>query len=280
MDARLEPKHESMAAALVLLLLLVFADLGFTVLHLIHVETGWLRGHGISLEHDGGPSEIYQYVKEFWIVVCMVVAFVLTRHGIYLAWAIVFSVLLADDAGQIHENVGMWLGERYQFAAPFGLRSKDVGELLVAGAVGLLTLIVAGAGLCCLTEQCRRISRDVSVLVIFLGVVGILVDVLHVIAYHAQSQLAQVLLVVEDGGEMVVMSALTAYAFHVVSHAARTRFDLLSTVWVRLGFAAYAASATSTRAYAAYDASIHAPHMPSPPQRVGASGCIRPAVLP
>ncbi len=199
-DGRLEPTHESTLAAFALFFLLVFADVGFTL-------------------------------------------------------------LIADDAGQTHENVGLSLGERHQFAAPFGLRSKDVGELLVAGTVGLVTVVVAGAGLWLGTEQCRRISRDVGVLVIFLGVVGILVDVLHVIAYFAQSLLAQVLLVVEDGGEMVVISALTAYAFHVASHAGRTRFDLWSTARVRLGFGAHA---TKARAYAAHDSAIPAPVMPRP----------------
>ena len=233
-DSQLPSRQESIAAAVALLLLLFSADAAFTLLHLINVETGFLRGTGISLESDGGPSEIYQYVKEFWVIVCMLVAFVSTRHRAYLGWAIAVSFLLADDAGQIHENVGGWLAAHYQFAAPFGMRSKDIGELLVAGAAGVFTLTIVGAGLWRGTEQCRRISRDMGLLIVLLAVVGVVVDVLHIVAYNAQSLLAQVLLVVEDGGEMVVMSALTAYAFHIASHAGRTRFDLWSAVRARL----------------------------------------------
>lgn len=218
------------------MLLLFSGDAAFTLLHLINVETGWLRGNRISLEDDGGPAEIFQYLKEFWIVVCMVVAFVSTRHLAYLSWAFVFLFLLADDAGKIHEGVGGWLAERYDLPAPFGLRSKDTGEVLFAGAIGLAILALVGLAVRHGTEQCRRISRDLGLLIIVLAVVGILVDVLHTIAYFERSLLAQVLLVVEDGGEMFVMSALTAYAFHVATHVGRTRLDLWSVVKTKLGW--------------------------------------------
>ena len=65
---------------------------------------------------------------------------------------------------------------------------------------------------------------------------GIGFDVLHVIAYFEQSLLAQVLLVVEDGGEIVVMSAMTAYAFHVAAHAGRPRLDLWSVMRLQFAF--------------------------------------------
>lgn len=160
----------------------------------------------------------------------MVVAFVSTRHGAYLSWAFVFLFLLADDAGRIHERVGGWLDQRFDLPAPFGLRSKDVGELLFAGAIGLAILAVVGVAVRHGTEQCRRISRGLGLLIVALAVVGILVDMLHTIAFLERSLLAQALLVVEDGGEMIVMSALTAYAFHVATHVGRTRFSLWSNL--------------------------------------------------
>jgi hypothetical protein len=222
--------HENTFPAIALLLLLLCADAGFTLLHLISVETGWLRATGISLEADGGPAEIFQYVKEFWIIVCMAAAFAATRRAVYAGWACVFVFLLVDDAGKVHEQVGAWLGQRYGFAAPFGLRPDDIGELLFAGAVGIATLAIVGPAVWRGTEQCRRISRDVFALIVVLAFFGVVADVLHVIAYFGESLLAQVLLVVEDGGEMIVMSALTAYAFHVGSHVGRTRLDLWSIV--------------------------------------------------
>jgi hypothetical protein len=227
---------ERTSPAVALLLLLVCADAGFALLHLISVETGWLREAKISLEADGGPAEIYQYVKEFWIVVCMIFAFASTRRAVYTSWALVFLFLLVDDAGKVHEQVGAWLGQRYALPAPFGLRPDDIGELAFAGAVGVTMLAVVGVAVRRGTEQCLRISRDMFGLIFVLALLGVCVDMLHVIAYLGGSLLAQVLLIVEDGGEMVVMSALTAYAFHIASHAGRTRFDLWSMVRTRLAW--------------------------------------------
>ena len=228
---RLEARpDESTVPAFTLLLLLVCADVGFMLLHLISVETGWLRWARISLEAEGGPAEIFQYLKEFSVMVCMVIAFVATRRVVYISWALVFTFLLADDSMQIHESVGAWLGERYSFAAPYGLRSNDVGELLFAATVGLAMLALVGGALWRGTEQGRRVSRDLGILIVSLGLVGILLDVVHVVAYYGRSLLAQVLLVVEDGGEMIVMSAIAAYAFHVARHRGNTRFSL----WSRL----------------------------------------------
>ena len=224
---------ETTKPAVALLLLLTCTDAVFTLLHLIYVETDWLRGRPMSLEADGGPAETMQYVKEFWVGICMVFAFVSTRYLAYAVWALFFFFLLVDDAAQVHERVGFWLGQRYGFRAPFGLRPDDVGELLFAGAVGVTMLGGVGAAVLRGTEQSRRISRDLLCLVFMLALFGIGVDVLHVITYMGQSLMAQVLLVVEDGGEMIVMSAMAAYAFHVACYAGRTRFDLWSIVRAR-----------------------------------------------
>jgi hypothetical protein len=224
---------DNLSPAVALLLLLLCGDAGFALLHVIYVETDWLRGMAISLEAEGGVAETYQYVKEFWVALCMAFTFFTTRRPVYGSWALVFMFLLVDDAGKVHEQVGAWLGQRYHFAAPFGLRPDDIGELLVAGTVGLITLTLVGVAAWRGTAQCRRIARDMLCLIVALALLGVVVDMLHVIAYVRQSLTAQVLLIVEDGGEMVVMSGLMAYAFHVASHRGRTQFDLWSTLRTR-----------------------------------------------
>ena len=123
---------------------------------------------------------------------------------------------------------------RRAFSAPLGLRPKDIGELLFVGAAGVVILAVVGTAAWRGTEQCRRVTRDLGLLIVALGLVGIALDVVHVIAYFGESLLAQVLLVLEDGGEMIVMSAMTAYAFHIATHRGLTRFDLSALVRARL----------------------------------------------
>jgi hypothetical protein len=217
---------DDLTPALTLLLLLISTDLVFILLHLVNVETGWLRGTGISLEDDGGLPETFQYVKEFWIVVAMAAVFWRTRARVYVSWMFLFAFLLIDDVTQLHERAGKWLGQRYSLAGGFGLRPDDAGELLFAAAVGASLLAFIGLSSWRAGEQSRRVSRDMLLVVVVLGALGVVVDMLHVIAYMQRSLFAQVLLVVEDGGEMLVMSALTAYAFNLAVYRGRTRFDL------------------------------------------------------
>ena len=219
-----------------LLQLLICADIAFIVLHLVYIEVSALRGVRLSLEAEGGMAETYQYVKEFWIAACMAAAFRRTRVPLYASWALVFAFVLFDDALQIHERAGAWLGRAYALPTMFGLRPDDVGELLFAAMVGASVLALVGVATWRGGEQARRISRDMLCLLTAFAILGVLVDTLHVVAYVQRSLVEQLLLVVEDGGEMLVMSALTAYAFHVASLRGRTRFDLWAMLRARVGF--------------------------------------------
>jgi hypothetical protein len=230
--------QDSLMPAAMLLLLLISGDLAFIFLHLLDVETGWMRGVKISLEADGGLPETFQYLKEFWMALCMAITFWRTRNQLYAAWSAVFAFLLLDDAGQVHERVGASLARTFELPAMFGLRSIDAGELIVAACVCLAMVAIVALTSWRRGEQSERISRDVLSLMCLLGVLGVAVDMLHVVTSLNGSLLAQVLLVVEDGGEMIVMSASTAYAFHVTCHQGRTRFDLWASAralaWTRV----------------------------------------------
>lgn len=229
LDAPLTGKtrFESTTAALTLLILLLCADLAFIVLHIIYVETGWLHGSDFSLEADRGLPEAFQYVKQFWIAVALALTCWRTRISVYGSWALVFAFLLVDDAAQLHENVGRWLGQEYSLPAVFGLRSDDLGELIFAGMVGLSMVTLVGIAVMRADAQLQRICRDMLLLVGALAFLGVVVDTLHVIAYFKRSLWAQILLLVEDGGEMLVMSILTAYTFQIATHKGHTQLDLL-----------------------------------------------------
>src|SRR5262245_63900521 len=58
--------RDSMTPAATLLLLLICTDLTFILLHLVTVETGWLRGVGVSLEAERGLPETYPPRRRRW----------------------------------------------------------------------------------------------------------------------------------------------------------------------------------------------------------------------
>ena len=213
-------------SAWTLLLLLLAADLAFIFLHVLYIETSLLRGRPFSLEADNGVPEAFQYVKQFWVALCMVMLFRGTRAVVYIGWALVFTFLLLDDAFQLHEHFGKWLSAQYMLPVAFGLRPDDIGELLFAASVGVTALLLIGVGFWRSDADARMVSRDMSILIVLLAVLGVGVDVLHVISYFHAPMLAQYLLIFEDGGEMLVVSGMVAYTVNAMSHEGRPTVDL------------------------------------------------------
>jgi hypothetical protein len=209
-----------------LLLLLVAADLAFIVLHVLYIETNLLRGRPFSLEADNGLPEAFQYVKQFWVALCMAAMFRRVREVVYVGWMLVFTFLLLDDAFQFHERIGEWLGQRYALPVVFGLRPDDIGELLFAAIVGGTAAVLIGFGIWRGDADARIVSRDMVILVVVLAALGVGLDLLHVITYFKAPLLAQFLLIVEDGGEMLIVSAMVAYMVNVLNHPGRATLDL------------------------------------------------------
>jgi hypothetical protein len=207
-------------------ILLICGDLAFIAMHVGHVTTPHLRGPHYSLETDGGLAEFYQYMKQFWIALCLATAYIQRRQLPLLCWAGLFGFLLLDDAVQIHERVGHLLGQRLGLPALFGLRPDDLGELMVAGAVGGTLLLTLAVTLWRERGPALRISRDLLILTGILASCGVVLDVVHVVAYFRAPSVATALAMLEDGGEMLVVSALTAYAFNIVLHGGNSRLNL------------------------------------------------------
>ena len=220
--------YRPLDTARTLLLLLLAADLAFIFLHVLYVETTLLRGRPFSLEADNGLPEAFQYVKQFWVALCMALMFRRVREVVYIGWMLVFTFLLMDDAFQIHEHIGQWLGANYALPVVFGLRPDDIGELLFAAFIGSVTTVLIGFGYWRGDADARIVSRDMIIMVIVLAGLGVGVDILHVITYFKAPLLAQFLLILEDGGEMLVVSAMVAYMVNVLNHRGRATVDLWS----------------------------------------------------
>ena len=193
------------------LLLLLVADCAFIFLNFL-LWTPLLNNPLFSLEKDGGYPEIYQYIKEFWIVGLLLSILIKTRAVGYSVWVLLFIYLLLDDALQIHETFGAYIATRLELTPFLGLRAKDFGELAIsamAAALFLTPLIffyVRGSG------TFKQVTRHLLLLLFALAIFGIFFDMLHV-AVNMGKKVYFLLAVVEDGGEMVVMSFIAWYAF-------------------------------------------------------------------
>lgn len=133
-------------------------------------------------------------------------AFVELRSRMFLFAALLMAFIWFDDSAQYHERVGAALVSKHDLPALFGTRPQDFGEFLAwgfAGAILAVSLLLALA---------RRGPGDLGALALLslcfglLVLFGMVADFAHV---AASPDLDLLLLVVEDGGEMVAIALIS-----------------------------------------------------------------------
>lgn len=202
--------NEKMAAWI--LRLLLAADILFIALHTIRFFKPPFPGKFYSLGRETGYPEMYQNVKWLLIVILLIHVSKIRRSLSYPVWGLVFAYLFLDDTFQIHEKVGKYLADNFNFSPAFGLRPQDFGELAVSAvAVMILSPLVTWVYMNG-DQAFKKVSRDLLMLILALVFFGIGVDLVH----SAMAQIREVnfiLLTIEEGGEMFVASLILCYVF-------------------------------------------------------------------
>ena len=91
------------------LVLLILADAVFIVLHFIFTYTGLLSNDLFSLKEDRGYGEVFQYVKEFWIVLLLFYFAIRKSNFLFFSWSLLFFYLLIDDTFMFRGERGLWI---------------------------------------------------------------------------------------------------------------------------------------------------------------------------
>lgn len=201
--------------AIVLLCLFLATDLAFIALHLTYSYTSLLALDKLipvsvfSLSTDRGYSELFQYIKEYWIALLLGLLALRNRSTLYLSWSLLFAFLLLNDAAGLHEKAGVLLSKKLAFEGWFQIRAIDFGELLAAAIIGVLFL-----GAIAITHRqsdrsTRKFSKQLTMLLFALAFFGVPIDMLHVAM--KTPALDPLLIALEDGGELIVMSLITSF---------------------------------------------------------------------
>ncbi len=168
-----------------------------------------------SISRERGYGEFFQYMKAFWLVLLFAWYAFRTRQATYLFWSAIFGYLLIDDAAGIHEKAGNMIRLGLAIPAQFGLRGADFGELTFYALMMGSLLLLLGATYYFGTASFRRDS------IYLMGLLGIfaffasIVDVLHM--FLRETDFFRLIDVVEDGGEMVMMSIIVWFAILTVT---------------------------------------------------------------
>ena len=201
----------SSTSATSFLLLLLAVDLAFVFLHFLQLSDA-MNNELFSLERDRGFPELFQYIKIFLIVILLLSVRTKTRVVGYGLWSLLFLYLLLDDALSIHESFGGYIATTMAFAPAIGLRAQDFGELAVSVIAAALILSPLAVFYLRGSDAFKEATKHLLMLLMALAFFGIFVDMLHV-AIDAGWKIRFLLGVVEDGGEMIVVSIMAWYVF-------------------------------------------------------------------
>lgn len=197
-------------------LALLGADLGFILLHAANYAVGFSEDYRLNISQDRGFAEMFQYLKLAGLMLLLSALALRRRTWLYFAWAVLFGGVLIDDAFQLHEQVGLFLANTVGLVSPTRLlRPIDIGEALVFAVMGICLLgLIVFSHRRSSDPKARKTSQGLALLLGLLVICGVGLDLVHSVFESASSMgsfygtLANLSTVLEDGGEMVVLSAM------------------------------------------------------------------------
>ena len=207
------------------LTLLLITDLAFILLHLlIYIpsssygsiflsEVIWHK-NDLLLTQDQGFAEVFQYIKEFWIALLLLFGYWQRRQSIFLAWALFYGYLLLDDFLSIHELIGINISNFFNFPDALSLRGSDFGELVFLALVGISFLLLISRSHAKSKSDDKKYSNLLVFFLLALAIPGILFDLIHVLV-NQHSALFLIFVLLEDGGEHLILSFVLAFVYKI-----------------------------------------------------------------
>lgn len=218
-----------------LLLLLLAGDVALMGLHVYNHFAAGEKNLMLAITVDASYGEAYQYLKELWAALLLVVLAWSTRQAVYLLWAALFVYLLADDALRFHELAGIGLAAQLGLGDAFGLRADDLGELIFLGGVAGLIALGFLVGYPRSSADAKEASKTFVALLGLIAFFAVAVDMLHSLLRDT-GLLGSFVGMLEDGGEMLAVSLAFWYVYLLFDAGGRAPF-----VWRRRAPAAVAA---------------------------------------
>lgn len=216
--------HSRDQASTILKLVLVI-DLVYIVLHLVLKLTPWLESSSFDLSEDQSHAELFQYIKYLWIIVLLVIMSRSKNQYGYLSWAGLFFYILLDDALMFHERIGKYLAYKFELPGFFGLRPLDIGELTVFLVAGLILLPWVFLFYLRGSRTFRIHSLNFFTFFAAFSFFGLFLDLIH--EAIKIKYVYGIISILEDGGEMIIISGFTAYIFWILHRKGKDRTLLI-----------------------------------------------------
>jgi hypothetical protein len=211
--------------ALDISLILITAVIGF----LVFSQTVSAIPDVLNIEADWSLGEILNYAK--WVILISVFfrAFRKTRLSVFRWITVIFIIILADDSLQIHERTGDVLA--HIFGGRSGL-SSALGEMAFWTCLGVLCLGLLFSAWSQTPQETRKQLWPLGALFGCVVFCGFVVDFIHFLSFTPLMAgiplISGILLLIEDGGEMVFASLMVAYSICIFGPVAEARPNVKS----------------------------------------------------
>jgi cbb3-type cytochrome oxidase subunit 3 len=170
-----------------------------------------------SISIDMGYAEVFQYIKEYWIILLLGVLAWRNRSLLYSAWSLLFCYLLLYDALKIHERWGIFISNKLGLVSAFGIRSIDFGEIIVSACFGILFFAIIAIAYRFGKKIERKHTQYLILMLLALAFFGIVTDTLGITITN--KFLKPIAALIEDGGEHLVMSTIVWFVYDIVEQS-------------------------------------------------------------
>ena len=164
-----------------------------------------------NIGRDWSLGEIISYIKWLIMIFVFLAAYRRTKEALLLMISLSLMVVLSDDALQIHESAGGAFALALNLHLVLGDVAFQIGELVIWLFLGLVCLLLLYPEWRRAEGRLRHDLIPVGILFLFVVFFAVVVDAVHSIMPE-RSLIGGVFLILEDGGEMVLISAMLSYS--------------------------------------------------------------------
>lgn len=201
-------------AVWIMVTFLLVADIVLIAIH-AYAVLGGSANELLRIDVDRGYAESFQAIKYIYLIVLMAFCVYTYRTWQMSIWLLLFGYLLVDDIMMVHETYGAVLVDVLGLQPAFGLRALDFGEVIVSTIAAFSLAIPLCLGFIYGNRQSRWLYTLMLFLVFLLATFGVVIDLAHVKFADAVGHFDWIA-VVEDGGEMVVVTWMVALVVRIV----------------------------------------------------------------
>ena len=173
----------------------------------------WLQDRRFNMNFERSYGEFFEYSKALLAAGLAMLTYFRLRQAIYIATACVLLIVLLDNALAGHENGGRFLSVALGLPAVGTGGAHETGELVFFLIEGVCILALFTVGLVRSEASHLGIGLVYVILVGLLGSLAVGLDALDSMLFGSAFFVQQVGIIIEDGGELVILTLLLGANF-------------------------------------------------------------------